>query len=283
MSTQSPPKVPITKTDSALAALIFGWAAAVLPLAIATLFDEPAALIDSILGHLMLTGTLVVPCWFLVAVPLFIFLRPDSDFWRSWVSIPFGAIIGTILSSSFYHAIAYYPSHSPGTVLTFALSGAASGGTMLGILSRRNLPHAEIKLSGLIAVILAVPIQILLVGLVWNRLMDISLEMGRPLPVGVQYGLSIYYSYRLLGLGVLVASIVSASTQRAKIRWLTIGGILLGWIFWTLPMLEGRPIRGSTFMILGGTILCLGSGFLVPILGQMVERLMRHLQRQGSK
>jgi hypothetical protein len=139
------------------------------------------------------------------------------------------------------------------------------------------------KLSGLIAVLLAVPIQIILFGLIWDRLVGISLEMGRPLPVGVHYGIGIYFNYRLLGLGVLVASIVSASTQPAKIRWLTLGGILLGWIWWTLPMLSGRPIRGSTFMILGGMILILGSGLLVPLLRQRVERLMRHFKRPGSQ
>jgi hypothetical protein len=139
------------------------------------------------------------------------------------------------------------------------------------------------KLSGLIAVLLAVPIQMALFALVWNRLVGISLDMGRPLPVGVHYGIGIYYSHHLLGLGVLVASIVSASTQRAKIRWLTLGGILLGWFVWTLPMLSGRPIRGSTFMILGATILCLGSGLLVPLLHQVAERLMSHFRRPGCQ
>jgi hypothetical protein len=146
-------------------------------------------------------------------------------------------------------------------------------------ISRFNNPRSQMKLSGLIAVLLAVPLQMLLFALVWGKLVAFSLEMGRPLPVGVIYGISIYYNYRLLGLGVLVASVVSASTHRAKVRWLTIGAILLSWILLTLPMLSGRPIRGSTFMILGSMTLVIGSGLFVPLLRQGIEFLTRHFKR----
>lgn len=128
----------ILKPGSAVAALAVGWMAAVLPLAIPVLFYDPADFVAMAVGYFFFTATLVVPCWLLLAIPLFIFLSPSSDFWRSQVAIPFGAVVGTMLSTSFFLAIANYPSESPGQVLAFALSGAASGGTMLGMLARRN-------------------------------------------------------------------------------------------------------------------------------------------------
>lgn len=127
MSAQSSTDAPPSKVGTALAALILGWIAAVIPTAFAV----------GTLSYL-LTGFLVIPCWLLLAVPLFIFLRPTSDFWRSWGSIPFGAIVGTTISSSFYYTVDGYPTPSFGEVLPFALSGAASGGTTLGTISWRN-------------------------------------------------------------------------------------------------------------------------------------------------
>lgn len=86
----------------------------------------------------MFIGLMVVACWALIAMPLFAFLRPDSPFWRYRVSIPMGAIIGGLLITTFLFATDSSPMPSLEAVLSFALSGAASGGTMFGLLSWRN-------------------------------------------------------------------------------------------------------------------------------------------------
>ena len=90
--------------------------------------------------------------------------------------------------------------------------------------------------------------------------------MGRVQRGGVGFGITVHYGALFIGCGFVIATVVSAITDRPRTRWMTMVLLLIGWSWWVVPALESYPIRGTTFLLLGLTIICLGSGLLVPTL-----------------
>ena len=128
----------ITRSTTAVAALTAGWIASFVPLALAVFISTPVRFFDIAAGMWIPTAILVFPSWLLLAVPLFIFLQPASDFWRYRIAIPFGTLFGIIIAGGALEAISADQQQSFSTVLSVALSGASSGATTLGLMAHHN-------------------------------------------------------------------------------------------------------------------------------------------------
>ena len=136
MSAQPPSKTAPSMMGSALAALIMGWSAPTILLALPIVYLNPGRL-DAVGDLLLFSFCIAFPCWFFVVVPLAISLRPDLSFWRYHVSIPFGAVVCGLICLSVFMLIIGDLIPWRASILP-ALSGAVSGGTLFGLLSWRN-------------------------------------------------------------------------------------------------------------------------------------------------
>ncbi|HTV43416.1 MAG TPA: hypothetical protein VMF08_22830 [Candidatus Sulfotelmatobacter sp.] len=133
-------KTVFLKLAECIFALLAGWIAAAVPMAVSAHLPAHADIRDvAWLFFLLVTGALVVPCWILIAVPLFVFLRSRAVFWRYYVSIPFGAVIGLLISFALAFALYAGPVSGAGTgIFWLTLSGAASGAMTFGVMSWMN-------------------------------------------------------------------------------------------------------------------------------------------------
>ena len=129
------------RIQSAISALMLGWLAAVASLSVVWLTRNLVSFFEA--GTLpfigLVSGVVMVPYWFLLGVPLYLFLRPTSKFWRYPVAIPFGAVTGAIFSFFFFDAISAEPrQYSSFAWIAATLAGASAGSTMFAVLARRS-------------------------------------------------------------------------------------------------------------------------------------------------
>lgn len=128
----------ITRSMTAVAALTAGWITAFVSLSLVVLISTPEFFLDTAAGLWIPSAILVFPSWLLLALPLFLFLRPSSDFWRYRIAIPFGTLFGIIIASAALEAISADEPQSLFKVLSVALTGAFSGAATLGLMAHHN-------------------------------------------------------------------------------------------------------------------------------------------------
>jgi hypothetical protein len=128
------------KLAKCFVALFAGWTAAAVPIAVPALLNPPGDIAgEALLFFFLLTGALAVPCWLLIAVPLFVCLPLRAKFWRYYMSILFCSVFGLLISFAFAIALYAGPASGEGTgILLLTLSGTASGATTFGVMSWMN-------------------------------------------------------------------------------------------------------------------------------------------------
>lgn len=146
-----------------------------------------------------------------------------------------------------------------------------SFGQLLRAACRLFLPDGRYITPSLFAASLALAaLQVFLLIFIWDWLLHMASAQGRTMRGGVGFGLTVYYGGRSLCLGFLIASPVAALTSRRAVGWAAIVSILILWSILILPALPSYPIRGTSFYLLGASLLLVGSGAIAPLLRKLL-------------
>jgi hypothetical protein len=119
------------------------------------------------------------------------------------------------------------------------------------------------KAVPIVGVLLVMATQTIAFVVLWNWMVTIARSHDR-FPREIAFGIGIHYGAMMMIALFIGCGIVAAFSSRPRLRWGAILGGLLAWVVLLSPALESRPFALPAFIVLGATILIVGTGFGVP-------------------